>query len=275
MVGQSSKINIVFSNYLGYESIYSGRAAIENPVAYCPRGNFASKFVEHFYLWYLYVRKYLPNDYHIYWSDCGSPISIQWLLDLVGEDYEILKDDSHKLDFTKKIHVRKWKKLYTPKELEDGNWGHIRNNLDWWQICYYNDLDFLLIDGDLLIGYDISKDFEGKDCWVPNFYHDKSSLESYMIFHRNNLFHQTFLENEVNFIEFIKEIKQMSQQNQHKETAEGGFYKNFNHGKGIEMSRPDLYVHDVDCKTLIEFLEKDKIENVIVDDYIRCLKKFL
>ena len=95
----------VLLGYFADTSIFSGKIIKgEN------RGfkNYACRYAEMYYLSYLYVREFLPPDYHIIFTDCGSELPIDWMVEKFEEPVEFLKENDFKLDFSKKIHIKKF-----------------------------------------------------------------------------------------------------------------------------------------------------------------------
>ena len=245
----------VFGHYFGVASIYEEGCAPEGF-----RQNRACKYIEIFYLWYLYIRKHLPADYHIFISDCASPVPIDWLLAKIPEPIDLLGEEGMELDMSKRVHVRKFTKLVNHQQ------GWIRTTKDWWRVCIHNNIDFFTIESDGLIAYDASQDI-GENQFVINEQRDGKSYGN-IYFIRRDLFDKPF-QGHANFSEFLNWLDGESQGTNHLNTSEGGFQKiSENASPQGTITRLDLYIQDANERDLSSFLRANPIESPVYHDYL-------
>ena len=254
----SDNKKFIFSHYFGDTSIFSGNI----PNMYNGRGHYACKFVEIFYLWYLYVRKFLPQDYHIFWTDAASPIGIDWMLELIDEPIQILEESEMDLDFSKKIHVRKQKGLVSHQQ------GWIRVTKDWWRICIHNNIDFFTVEGDGLIAYDVTKDFEGKDCLMRQ----DDPYQGTVYYIKNNLFHKNIHQFN-NMSDFLNHLDNSTQGENHLATSEGGMREVMKLGENFgSMSDSSKCLQDCSVQDFKQFVQNNPIDHFFLNKYITNLK---
>jgi hypothetical protein len=193
------------------------------------------------------VRKFWP-DHHIYIVNSGSSIPIFPVLNKIGEPYEILDQRQEPYINPKvKIHVKNYL-LHLP-HVE----GASRVTLDCLGMCYFNDLDLFFLDSDVLVGYDVSKDFDGKDFVTQEIQSWNSTIhEGAVCYIKKSIIDQRFFDNSMS--PYFKNI-------QKQDFREGQVYKYFCKGNTSNLSDQNGYVHKCDLKTLKLFLEKYPIDN--------------
>lgn len=248
----------IFSHYFGDTSIFSGNI----PNMYNGRGHYACKFIEIFYLWYLYVREFLPKDYHIYWTDAASPIPIDWMLAKINEPIQILDDDKMDLDFSKRIHIRKFNNLLSHQA------GWIRVTKDWWRTCIHNNIDFFTLEGDGLIAYDITQDFFEKDFMMRL---DNPYIGT-TYFIKNSLFHKQ-IHQYCNMSDYLNYLDGADQGTNHLATSEGGMRDIMNIAENIgHLSAPNKHLQDCSVAEFKKFVSENPINNTFLDEYVNNLK---
>jgi hypothetical protein len=251
---------IIFGGYFGDTSIYDNKTPKIGG-----RGQSACKYIEIFYLWYLNIRKYLPDDYHIFLTDNASPINIDWMLKLIHEPIDLLNEDDMELDFEKKIHIKRFNNILPHSQ------GWNRMFIDWMQICYLNNLDLFFISTDALIVYNIDEDIKDIELLTNK---DRGIIEQDIIYINKKILANKFF-NFANVFEYAEWLKKQDHNTIHCGATEGGMTKIArelcNSQKVKQMSRPDLFIHDVGPKELKDFLTKYPIDHSIYNDYLNIL----
>jgi len=249
---------IIFGHYFGDTSIFSNKTAKNGG-----RGYHACKYVEIFYLWYLYIREFLLKDYHIFISDVASPISINWMLEKIKEPTQILLEKEMKLDFSKKIHIKKFKNLVTHQQ------GWIRIIKDWWRICIENNIDFFTVESDGLVAYDISKDLENIDFLMR----EDNPYKGSIYFIKNILFHKKIYIFK-NTYDLLLYLDTASQLENHLKTSEGGieYIKDNIAENAGRITRTDLCLQDCSVDKLKRFIIENPINNNYIKQYLDNLK---
>lgn len=259
----------VLLGYFADTSIFSGKIIKgEN------RGlkNYACRYAEMYYLSYLYVREFLPPDYHIIFTDCGSELPIDWMVEKFEEPVEFLKENDFKLDFSKKIHIKKFL-----NKLDHLN-GFPRVFRDWQLICFENNIDFFLLSSDGLFAYDVSKDLENKDFVCANFRKDHTGsyvIDQDMLFMSKELLNRQYYGFK-NVKEFIEKSQDWTPYNKYLHCAEGGLTQLYRSSlirrKAGIMSQKNLFIHDCKVNELKNFVLKNPIKHPFLKSYIDNLK---
>ena len=252
----------IFGHYYGGTSITSD----SKPNLYNGRGEYACKYVEIFYLWYLYVRNYLPSDYHIFITDACSPIKIDWMLEKIDEPIQILEEGDMNLDFSKKLHIRK----FNPIQLNHQQ-GWIKVTKDWWKICIHNNIDFFTVESDGLVAYDISKDIENKDF----IFRSDNPYKGTVYYIKNELVHKP-IGGMQNMTDYLNHLDTASQRENHLGTSEGGMIAiGQNAIKPGHITNKQLIIQDCSVERLKSFLISNPIKNdkhKMVETYLNNLK---
>lgn len=217
------------------------------------------KHKEFFYLWYLYQTKFLSRKEKIYIVDCASPIPIDEVLAQIGEPFQIIEDPQcYDLDPSANIYVKRYK-----KELNHF-YGSSRTHVDYLKCCYHNNLDFNIIESDVLIGYDFFADckdkdfctqrirdngmdtiFQGAICFV-----DKDNIRTR--FEDGSM--KRYLDHDINDLDF----------------HEGEMYRLFCRGRISELSSSN-YVHKVKTDELRRFMIDNPINHPYYHFYLEKL----
>lgn len=216
------------------------------------RGNRACKYFEFFILWYLYIRNFLPKDEHIYILDNGSPIKIEEFLKFLNEDYEFIDENSYEYDKEVKIHIKQFKNRLIHR------FGATRMLVEFLKMSYFNKQDFVMIESDSLVAYDVINDFEKKDFVVPRIDYYGHSCEMFITFISYFNILNKINDNSLNFY-FDHERDNLY------EFGEGTFFSLFCNNKVGNITQSIKCIHDCDTKTLKEFL----INNSIIDPYLQ------
>lgn len=260
---------VVLLSYFADTSIFSGKI-----IKGANRGekNYACRYAEMYYLAYLYVREFLPSDYHIIFTDCGSELPIDWMLEKFEEPVEFLKENDFKLDFSKKIHIRKFS-----DKLDHLN-GFPRVFRDWQMICFENNVDFFLLSSDGLFAYDVSKDLDNKDFVCSNFRKDhfrNDTIDQDMIFLSKELLNREYFGFK-NVKEFIEKSEHWAPYDKYFHCAEGGLTQLYktkcSPDKIAAMSNRNLFIHDCKVDEFKEFVSKNPIKHPFLQSYINHLK---
>lgn len=219
----------------------------------------STKYMEFFYIWYLYIRNFLPKDYHIYITDNGSPKSIDWFLQKIKEPFEILKD-SISIDFSKKIHIKKFEGKLSHRP----GWGRVWN--DWLNTCAKTDIDLFFISTDALIAYDVTKDTEYMDFLCTKF--SRHDHDQTLCFIKNFVFKNNFL-GHANIDLYFSWLYQQHLDIQNEYNTERGMRKiceTLEKDKIKEMSQLDLFIHAPRIEELELFILKNNINDLSDED---------
>ena len=260
---------VVLLGYFADTSIFSGKIAKS-----ANRGekNYACRYAEMYYLSYLYVREFLPSDYHVLFTDCGSDLPIDWMLEKFEEPIDFLNDQDFKLDFSKKIHIRKFSNKL------DHLHGFPRVFRDWQRICFENNIDFFLLSSDALFAYDISNDLENKEFVCSNFRKDhrgEDTIDQDMLFLSKEILNKEYFGYK-NVKEFLNASENWPAYDKYFHCAEGGLtnlYKKYcSPEKVASISRKDLFIHDCKVDEFKKFVAKYPIKHSFLQSYIDNLK---
>jgi hypothetical protein len=260
---------VVLLGYFADTSIFSGKI-----IKGANRGekNYACRYAEMYYLAYLYVKAFFPSDYHVVFTDCGSDLPIDWMVEKFEEPVDFIKENDFKLDFSKKIHIRKFS-----NKLDHLN-GFPRVVRDWQMICFENNIDFFLLSSDALFAYDVSKDLENKDFVCSNFRKDcffQDTIDQDVLFLSKKLLKGRYFGCE-NVKDFIEKTKDWAPYSKYLTCAEGGltrFYKTHCSVDRIgKISRKDLFIHDCGVDEFKKFVAKNPISHPFLQSYIDNLK---
>jgi len=261
---------VVLLGYFADTSIFSGKI-----IKGANRGeaNYACRYAEMYYLSYLYVRQFLPPDYHVLFTDCGSDLPIDWMIEKFEEPINFLEEDSLKLDFSKKIHIKKFS-----NKLDHLN-GFPRVFRDWQNICFENNIDFFLLSSDALFAYDVSKDLENKDFVCTNFRksHDKMTytIDQDMLFLSKELLNRKYFGFK-NVKEFLEETENLPPYDKYFYCAEGGltnlYRTHCSPNKVGSMTNKNLFIHDCKVDEFKKFVAENPIDHPFLQSYVNNLK---
>ena len=248
-------------------SIYGNEKPITNN-----RGNSACKYLEFFALNYAYIRHFLPKNEHLFILDNGSPINIlDFLEKFVSEPYEIIKSNVYTISNLCKLHIKRFDNIL---KVGTGNseCGVVRMLTEFLKICYFNKENFLLIEGDCLISYNLLDDCKNNDFvtyfirWIGR----SISMYTTFVSYKNLSFFDQF-ELLPDFLDrvnssFHYNIKSLM-------SAEGGFFREFYINNIAEFSNKQNILHDENDLNTVNFLIKFPVNSFFYSVYIDFLKK--
>jgi hypothetical protein len=209
--------------------------------------------------------------------DNASPISSDNFLKWLPEPYETLDKDSFSYNPNVKIHVKKY-----PNRLSH-RFGATRLWTDFMIFSYANYLDYIVIEGDALIAYNILEDFKGFEFVAKTIHHgDKppyiQSLDMWCIFvDKNNLTERVI--NPVNIgrafpggpVDCNLPWYFSHDRDTIYELGEGDMYRFFCRGRFREITKPNKFIHDSNHIGLKNFILENKIEHSLVDNFLEKL----
>ncbi len=247
---------MILTSFFSFASIFLNDETVDN----LHFDDLACKYYEFFPLWYIYVRTFLPKDHHIYIVDSGSPLPLEPILQKLPEKYEIIYDeDSFTLNPNVTIHAKRYNQALEHRA------GASRCSIDYLKMCYHNNLDYTLVESDVLIAYDIFKDFK-KPFVTQKYEHYHNTYFQGAICHINKDLIQNRVRAGYLTPYFNADKNRLS-------FIEGDYYRTFCQDKNslAELTRPDKYIHKTTAVELKNFLLQNRIEHPYVNAFLQEL----
>jgi hypothetical protein len=229
----------------------------------------ACKSLEMARLSYIYIREFLDKDEHIYYSNGCSPFGTEYLTEFLDEPYEFIDENSYSYNPNIRVHIKEFKKFEPTVE-----GGVNRRIFDFLRFSYYNNLDYLGLDIDQLIGYNILDDFRGYDFGARHLVYNARSCGTCVVYISKARLKER--DEYVKLPEFISHIESYKDETKVPHLAlcgEGGYFRNFCYGRTGGLLYPDKIIHDEPKEKLIEFIQKNKVQHPFVDDFLARLEK--
>lgn len=136
------------------------------------------KHREFFYLWWLYTKRWCDQTHYprdqwdnkVYICDSGSPIRLEPILEEIGVSYQTLAPASYDLDPSKEVYLKRY-----PTELDHFS-GSARAHIDYLKCCRAVNTDYLLLETDLLIAYDLPSDYANTDFYTQQISYGRETI---------------------------------------------------------------------------------------------------
>ncbi len=251
--------------FIPYFSFYSLTKGIP-----CPENGkyFACKSIEMSHLLYLYIRYYFGSDEHIYFSDGCCPLGIEYLTEFLPEKYEFIDKNSYTYNKDIKVHIKRFDELVIQEQ------GVNRRIVDFLKFAYLNNLDYLAIDMDSLIAYNLYEDFNGYDFGARIINLLGRTISSSVVYISANQLHNrdNLIGSLFEYCSYIEKTFNNDSKIMHScFGGEGGYFRNFCYGKIKEMSYLEKHIHEVNKDKLIEFIANYPVKHKFVDYFLRLV----
>lgn len=229
------------------------------------------KSLEGSYLWYLYVRNFLPKNYHIFIIDQNSDYEISYLLDRVGEEYEILDDSGYNFNPNVFLHIKKFKDKASKT-------AGVKRLYFWiYEFCLTNKTNMFFLEQDCFLAKDLSKEIDECDFITNSFYLRERVCDTYLC----NISSKRFLEKENIFSmeDYIKNLKKndlYKGDEWHKDVVcmilcERGMYALFCYGNIYALNN-QYNIHNCSNQDFLFFLKKYPIEHSFYISFVKKLE---
>jgi hypothetical protein len=192
------------------------------------------------------------------------------VLEELGLSYQVLAPDDYELDTSKDVYLKKY-----PTELIHF-YGSSRAHIDYLKCCRRHNLDYLLLETDVLAAYDIPADYTNTDFYTQKIRDNgmDTIYQGAICFVDKALVQRAFDDGDMNsYIEGNIDDKDFH---------EGQMYRLFCRGRTKEMdanrtldgwgqdpARP--YVHNTTPDLLLRFLRENPIDSPYYDRYVAHL----
>jgi hypothetical protein len=236
----------------------------------CPENNkyYASKSIEMARVSYLYIREFFGPDEHIYYSNGCSPIGTEYLTCFLPEKYEFIDSTSFSYNKEIKVHFKQFDKRLSQEQ------GVSRRIIDYLKFSWYNSLDYLAIDMDALVAYNLLEDFKGYDFGAHFININGRSISSYITYiSANRLKEKDLIVSLPAYLDYVIETCKNDSEIIHVTLGgEGGYFRNFCYGKIKDMSYPTMGIHEPKKDKLIEFMEKYPVKHDFISKFLIDIK---
>lgn len=250
---------MIFIPYFSHYSLTTGEPCPENKKYY------ASKSIEMSRILYLYIRHFFGQNEHIYFSNGASPIDIKYLTDFLLEPYEFISKESFKYNKNIKVHIKQFDEILIQEQ------GVARRIIDYLKFAWFNNLDYLAIDMDMLVSYNLVDDFNNCDFGARAISLNGRSISSYIVYISKERLHEKDIF--INLPDFIDNILKNYDNNRLAILgllgSEGAYFRNFCYGKIKEVTFPEKCIHEPSKKQLIEFINNYPVKHDFIDNFIK------
>jgi hypothetical protein len=232
------------------------------------------KSLEGSYLWFLYIRKFFPKDYHIAIVDQNSDFDIDYLLKKAGEQYEILEENNFNFNPDVFLHIIKFQK-------KASRIAGVKRLYFWlYDFCLYNKTDMFFIEQDCFVAKDLSELASSYDFLTNAIHKPERVCDTYLC----NIPFKRLTEKDSVFPleEYVKNLKANDNYNgdvwQEDPVVmilcERGMYSHFCYGNIVSLNN-DRNIHNCKNEEFLKFLKSNPIDHAFYYQFIEKINNCL